>query len=104
LPNRKYPDTQKSFFAVGIFPVAQQEISRHAKSVGTFPIVVVGTFLVGCVGTPDEQDIGLFVTERAAVSATYSLAQQPLLSYNRLTASIAITASMAVEVRNVRLG
>jgi hypothetical protein len=39
-----------SCWAVGIFPVAQQEISRHAKSVGTFPIGVVGTFLVGCVG------------------------------------------------------
>jgi hypothetical protein len=71
----------------------------------------------------DEQAIGLclgtwalwlFVTARAAVSATYSLAQQLLLSYNRLTAitkqvnrltaSIAITASMADQVRNVRLG
>jgi hypothetical protein len=85
LPNRKYPDSKnavgtfpiaqqeisrhsKSIFccrdiscwAVGIFPVAQQEISRHAKSVGTFPIGVVGTFLVGCVGISTASVSGHF--------------------------------------------
>jgi hypothetical protein len=46
LANRKYPD---NIFAVGIFPVGQQEISRQCFfAVGTFPVGknCVGTFPV----------------------------------------------------------
>jgi hypothetical protein len=46
LPNRIYPD---NIFAVGIFPVGQQEISRQVFfAVGTFPVVktFVGIFPV----------------------------------------------------------
>jgi hypothetical protein len=56
----KYVPPDISCWAVGIFPVAQQEISRHAKSVGTFPIGVVGTFPVGCVGISTASVSGHF--------------------------------------------
>jgi hypothetical protein len=57
LTNRKCPDNILSF---GTFPIAQQEISRHAKSVGTFSIGVVGTLLVGCVGISTASVSGHF--------------------------------------------
>jgi hypothetical protein len=57
LTNRKCPD---NILSVGTFPIAQQEISLHSKSVGTFPIGVVGTFLVGCVGISTASVSGHF--------------------------------------------
>jgi MFS family permease len=59
-PTGNIPTLKRLLFAVGIFPVAQQEISRHAKSVGTFPIGVVGTYLVGCVGISTASVSGHF--------------------------------------------
>jgi hypothetical protein len=52
LPNRKYPE---NVLSVGTFPIAQQEMSRHAKSVGTFPVGLSGYFLLPNRKYPDTQ-------------------------------------------------
>jgi hypothetical protein len=80
LPNRKCPDTQKvsEHFLLGCRDISCCPIGNipTRKSVGTFPIGVVGTFLVVCVGTSTGSVSGHFyrpfISYRSARSRSLS--------------------------------